>query len=225
MPLKAVIFDLDCTLTCRRSTISMAAKRLSELYADHLHPESLPVLEAAMRASDNFGYRHRKEFFEEVFAAECWHRTPDIDGALTWWTHRFGECNVLHEQTLPLLAEVRRRGLKLGLITNGSPITQQSKLDQVAIVPLFDHVVISGVFGKNKPDPSIFHHSCDTLGVKPAEAVYVGDHAHNDVTGAEAAGLHAVWITTGGPWPMDLPPPDRQINSLAELPAVLDRLS
>jgi putative hydrolase of the HAD superfamily len=224
MPLKAVIFDLDCTLTCRRSTMTTAAKQLSDLYADHLHPESLPVLEAAMRAADHFGYRPRREFFAEVFAAGCWRSTPTVESALDWWTHRFGQCNVLHEQVLPLLAEIRRRGLKLGMITNGPAVTQNAKLKQVGIVPLFDHIVIGGDFGKEKPDVSIFRHSCQSLGVALNEAVYVGDHAHNDITGAEAAGLHAIWITTGGPWPLDLPPPDRQIECLADLPAVLDTI-
>lgn len=225
MPLKAVIFDLDCTLTCRPSTLTMAAKKIGETYGEHLHPESLPVLEAAIKRADHSGYRPRREFFAEVFAAECWKSNPTVEELLNWWTHQFGTCNVLHAEALPLLHDVRRRGLKLGMITNGPGVTQQAKIKQVAIASYFDHIVIGGEFGEEKPHPSIFRHSCKALGVAPAEAVYVGDHAHNDITGAEAAGLHAVWITTGGPWPIDLPPPDRQISSLRDLPAVLDSFS
>lgn len=224
MPLKAVIFDLDCTLTCRPSTLAVTARQIAERYADYLHPGCLPVLEAAIKAADHSGYRPRREFFAEVFAAGCWKSAPPLDELLHWWTHDFGSCNVLHPQALPLLAEIRRRGLKLGMITNGSPVTQSAKIKTVGIGHLFDHIVIGGEFGDEKPHPSIFRHSCRSLGVAPAEAVYVGDHAHNDIAGASAAGLHPVWITTGGPWPDELPRPERQIDKLADLPRVLDTL-
>ena len=49
---------------------------------------------------------------------------------------------------------------KLLLLTNGSPDLQNTKLDITPeLVPYFDQIVISGAFGKGKPDPSIFEHA------------------------------------------------------------------
>lgn len=222
MAISAVIFDLDCTLTCRRSTIAAAARKIASLYPDYLDGDCADVLIDALQTADQFGYRDRTAFFEDVFAAKCWKRRPEMQELLDFWRNGFADCNVLHEQALPVLAELRSRGLKLGLITNGHSVTQNGKIRKLGIAGEFDHVIVSGDFGIDKPDARIFHHACNSLGVTPATAAYVGDHPRNDVMGAEQAGLTAIWIRTGGPWPVDAPGPTRQIEQLADLPALLD---
>jgi hypothetical protein len=59
---------------------------------------------------------------------------------------------------------------------------------------LVDFVVDSGVVGVEKPDPRIFRIACERAGVKPAEAVHVGDFYDIDVLGARAAGVHALLL-------------------------------
>jgi putative hydrolase of the HAD superfamily len=50
-------------------------------------------------------------------------------------------------------------------------------------------VIDSRVFGVEKPDPRIFHHVADLLGLPPERCVYVGDTVRYDVQGARGAGF------------------------------------
>ncbi|MCZ4142347.1 haloacid dehalogenase, partial [Escherichia coli] len=65
----------------------------------------------------------------------------------------------IYEETMDTLRELQGN-YKLLLLTNGCPALQQEKLDGVPeLAPFFDHIIISGSFGKGKPDPSIFEHA------------------------------------------------------------------
>ena len=64
-------------------------------------------------------------------------------------------------------------------------------------------VVDSAVVGARKPDPAIFGHALQALGVEPRAAVHVGDTVHADVVGARAAGLWAVHLDPFGFCPLD----------------------
>ncbi|MBX4149338.1 HAD family hydrolase [Paenibacillus lautus] len=100
----------------------------------------------------------------------------------------------VYEETFEVLKELQGN-VKLLLLTNGSPDLQQEKLDGVPeLVPYFDHIIISGDFGRGKPDVSIFQHALDLLGVEADQAVMVGDKLTTDIKGGNAAGLHTVWI-------------------------------
>jgi HAD superfamily hydrolase (TIGR01549 family) len=93
-----------------------------------------------------------------------------------------------------------RRAVSLGpvaLVTNGPPDIQRLKLEQTGLADHFSAVVISGELGLGKPDPEVFLHAAGSLGVRPQEAVMVGDSWERDIEGALGAGLSAIWISHG----------------------------
>jgi putative hydrolase of the HAD superfamily len=71
-----------------------------------------------------------------------------------------------------------------------------------------------------KPEPAIFDHVLDRLGVAPAAATMVGDSLRRDVDGALAAGLRPVWINRAARPRPDDRPDLVEIRGLAELPEV-----
>lgn len=107
---------------------------------------------------------------------------------------------LLHDDTLETLATLRaaRPGIRIGVITNGDPVFQQSKLDTVGLTPLVDGVVASGSLGITKPDARIFEYAAAQLGVDVADAVYVGDRLRTDAIGAASAGMTGVWLNRRG---------------------------
>ncbi|OWR32777.1 haloacid dehalogenase [Saccharibacillus sp. O23] len=124
----------------------------------------------------------------------------------------------VYEETYEVLDELKGR-VKLLLLTNGCPSLQQEKLDGVPqLVPYFDHIVISGTFGKGKPDTSIFRHALDLLGVAPEEALMVGDKQSTDIRGALDTGIPSVWINRVGRPPHSGIVPVYQIDTLRDLP-------
>lgn len=109
----------------------------------------------------------------------------------------------------------------LGVLSN-SPRSEKT-LDRLGLRRFFDAVVAASD-PHRKPHPAAFRRAYRLLGVRPAEAVYVGDSLANDVEGALSAGLIPVWVDRHGD---DYPLPNgaRSIASLEELPSLLDELT
>ncbi|GIP64099.1 putative uncharacterized hydrolase YsaA [Virgibacillus pantothenticus] len=88
-----------------------------------------------------------------------------------------------------------RADYKLALLTNGSPDLQRTKLDMTPqLEPYFDEIVVSGAFGRGKPDPTIFQYMLAKLGVDKTEAVMVGDNLNTDILGASHIEMASIWI-------------------------------
>ncbi|GAA0137264.1 HAD family hydrolase [Paenibacillus sp. YSY-4.3] len=123
----------------------------------------------------------------------------------------------VYEETFQVLKELKGK-VKLLLLTNGCPALQQEKLDGVPeLAPFFDEIIISGAFGKGKPDSTIFRHALERLGVEANEAIMVGDKLTTDIIGSLGVGMTAVWINRVGHTRNDEIIPNYEINHLSEL--------
>ncbi|MNP63333.1 putative HAD-hydrolase YfnB [compost metagenome] len=91
--------------------------------------------------------------------------------------------------------------------------------------PYFDEIIISGKFGKGKPDPTIFHHALEKLGVEPKETIMVGDKLTTDIKGALGVGVTAVWINRDEKKRDDEIVPNYEINHLSQLHDIIEELS
>jgi putative hydrolase of the HAD superfamily len=112
----------------------------------------------------------------------------------------------------------------LGLLTNGASCLQREKLACSGLSSYFQAVVVAGEFGASKPDPAIFEHTLALLGARPEDACMIGDNLTRDIEGANAAGIAGIWLNRGpqpAPAHREL---HREISSLAELPALLERI-
>jgi putative hydrolase of the HAD superfamily len=94
---------------------------------------------------------------------------------------------------LETLAEVRSRGLPLGLISMCAPDTP-AMWRASGLAGSVDVEVFSSETGLRKPDPAIYRYACERLGVKPSSCLFCGDGAYGELTGAEAVGMTAVEI-------------------------------
>ena len=100
----------------------------------------------------------------------------------------------LYEDTYEIL-DALKGNYKLVLLTNGAPSLQNLKLEITPeLVPYFDHIIISGDFGKGKPDASIFEHVCDVVGITADEGIMVGDNLMTDILGSSRINMRNVWI-------------------------------
>jgi putative hydrolase of the HAD superfamily len=94
---------------------------------------------------------------------------------------------------------------------------QAPKIAQLAIHHYLSTVVISEAVQVQKPDPRIFTHALAQIGCQASDTWFVGDHPVNDVLGAAAVGLRAIWLTGVCPWPPDRPAAQWQIATLGDI--------
>jgi HAD superfamily hydrolase (TIGR01662 family) len=104
----------------------------------------------------------------------------------------------LYEDALPVLAALRERGLKVGLLSNSARDLDEFVAHHGLAV---DAVLTSGTHGKTKPHRTIFRRMLELLDVSPREAVMIGDDLRDDVEGAAAVGMRAVLVDREGRYP------------------------
>ena len=168
---------------------------------------------------DANGYEERHVAFA-AGVQECELPSHAVSELVTDFENRFPDRCVPMDGMLETLSALQERGVPLGLITNGSTVIQTRKIELLGLSKFFRCIVISEAFGARKPDPAIFIHTTDCLGVEPSEALYVGDNPGADVHGANLAGLVSVWMED----PFFAPPEsaDHRISELGEILAILE---
>lgn len=117
------------------------------------------------------------------------------------------------------LDRLRQRGIRLGLVTNGTAADQRAKIQRFDLARHFDHIQIEGEFGCGKPDPRVYRAAMEALRSAPDETGFVGDNLEWDVAAPQRLGLYAIWIDTAR---QGLPPgatvqPHHIVHALAEL--------
>jgi putative hydrolase of the HAD superfamily len=121
---------------------------------------------------------------------------------------------VLFDDVLEALDDLKKRGLKLGLISNIER-DMSATLEKLGLSARLDIVVTSQDAGFTKPQPEIFRFALDKAGVKPDEAAYVGDQYQVDVIGSESAGMKGILLDRDGYYKENLDCP--KVKSLSEL--------
>ncbi len=135
-----------------------------------------------------------------------------------------------------VLAEVKRRGLRVGLISNTGRTpgyALREILDRLGLARFIDIMVFSNEHGECKPRQSIFEALRKPLGVPFDEMLFVGDNLYVDVHGAQQCGMRAVHFVPDRRGSAVAPPvdhghriePDATIKDLRDLPRLIDALS
>jgi len=93
------------------------------------------------------------------------------------------------------IIEIKKRGIKVAIVSNAS--SQEAvelALERHNFINMVDAVVTSRLVGVRKPDPRIFLYTLDLIGVKPSDAIFVGDREYEDVCGARFVGMKAIHL-------------------------------
>lgn len=212
----AVLFDLDDTLHDRRATIppfvNSQARRLL----------SMPALDAARFAERFVQLEQRGRIWKDQVYRDLGREFPQARGAdkrlLEDYLQSFpGTCR-LRQGAGELLRNLRSKGVKLGIITNGRSDMQLAVVNALGLGDLVDVVVISEQVGMRKPNPGIFDRALMQIGVEARSAIFVGDDWQADVEGALSAGFGEVyWFDWATAAQAGLPPGTSRVSSFAEL--------
>jgi len=102
----------------------------------------------------------------------------------------------INQSILDALSLLKEIGVRIGLISNCTP-EEITAWESSKLAKFFDDVIFSFEAKCAKPDPKIYLTACKNLGVKPKDALFIGDGGSNELVGAAKVGLnayHATWF-------------------------------
>jgi HAD superfamily hydrolase (TIGR01509 family) len=118
---------------------------------------------------------------------------PELVRELTERTTTFLQTGVhLWEDSVPVMQELRRRGLSIAIVSNCDHSTRPV-VERLGLVEEADAVILSFEIGAAKPSPVIYRAALERLGVESAHALFVDDQAAY-CDGAAALGIQTALI-------------------------------
>ncbi len=220
----AVIFDVGNTLTCPDwQRITAQTEKRFALCPDEtsLQHSLCKVLREADGDADFLrtlaqkgiaaNWHFRRVYVDQGLDESQLAQLSDALDALHRERHLW---TALNEEAIHVLEELKRRGLRLAVISNSEDGRVAELLRALDIFHRFDLCVDSHLVEYAKPDARIFLDTVHQLNVEPQQAIYVGDSYTQDILGASEAGLRAVLYD-----PLDLQPEANvlRIKTLQEL--------
>ena len=122
-----------------------------------------------------------------------------------------------------MLAELQARGIKLAILSNGTPDMLAAAINNSGIAEYFDAVLSVEEVGVFKPHPSVYGMAPQRLKVNKEQICFLSSNGW-DAFAAKAFGFRVLWCNRFGQMPERLPgTPDGEITDLAMLPARLAR--
>ncbi|KGT47607.1 HAD family hydrolase [Acinetobacter sp. HR7] len=227
MTIRAVLFDLDNTLTHRDLSVQAYSRYLADYYTHSLQQVEIEKITEIVRRIDNGGYPKKELLTHSTIGGSvahalreelAWRAQPSLEELTDFWFQNFGQFAVAMPQAEQLLQSLKSADYKLAVISNGGHETRLNIINGLGFSHYFDEIISSGLVGISKPNPEIFLHTAEKLEVAPEHCLYIGDHPINDIQGAENAGMQSLWIE-GFHAPVQ--PIERKIKNLVE---VLDYL-
>ena len=230
---KALLLDLDDTILDWYSDPDLAWLQLCRESADILGDVPAEELQAAVLQARDWYWsdmerarlgrlnmlQARRDILLAAFARFNFSDSRLITRMVERYNHINDEAMRPFPGAIETLRQLKKTGIHLGLVTNGSAEMQRAKIERFSLAKYFDHIQIEGELGIGKPEERAFQHALESLGVGHTEAWMVGDNLEFDIRGAQQVGIYAIWVDTHG---SGLPDgttvrPDMTIRSLSDL--------
>lgn len=120
-----------------------------------------------------------------------------------------------------LLGRLKAAGLRLAILSNGTPLMLEAVVKNAKLDGLFDGILSVEDVGAYKPSRKVYQLAVDRLAVPKDNICFLSSNAW-DAYAASAFGMQVVWCNRYGQRPERLPgKPDDEIRSLDALPALL----
>ena len=207
MPLlQAIFFDLDDTLY---STSEFAARaRLASMEAMVALGLKMPAEELVRELEEvisefTSNYEHHFDKLLLRIPRKAWdgvNRAVLIAGAIVAYHETKSRELAPYPDAVVLLKKLSAIPIVRGVITSGLEIKQAEKLVRLKVLDYLSPgaIFISDQIGISKPNRKLYMRACDSIGVSPKAAMYVGDHPAHDIDPANAIGMATVLVKRGG---------------------------
>lgn len=190
-----IIFDLDGTLVDSAPDLSNSINAmLSTLECEPFHDDLIHswvgngakiLVERALSGQRDINTQLDDEYCDKALAIFLNH-------------YKENACvhTKLYEGVGSTLAELKKRGYTLNIVTNKPLMFVSPILETLGIKDYFDIVLGADSLPKKKPDPMPLSHICKTQHIDIKHCVMIGD-SHNDILAANAIEMESVGLTYG----------------------------
>ena len=122
-----------------------------------------------------------------------------------------------------MLRELKGRGMKLAILSNGTPPMLAAVVRNSGLEDVFDAVLSVEEVGVYKPHPSVYRLAAERLQIAPARICFLSSNGW-DAYSAKAFGFRVLWCNRFGQAPERIPAtPDGEIGDLGALPALVSQ--
>jgi len=221
---KAVIFDLDNTLVD-----FMAMKRQAIDAAVHAMIDAglnLPPEEIKTRIDTI--YKERGIEFQNVFDQLLYDVFNKVNykilsaGIISYRRAREAAL-VPYPHVYMTLVELLKLGIRLGVVSDAPAREAWLRLCYLNFHHIFHSVVTFEDTGMRKPNPEPFRKALELLGVKPQDALMVGDWAERDIIGAANIGMKTVFARYGDTFGTVDPKADYEVTDVKEILRIVEK--
>ncbi len=223
--MKDIFFDLDDTIFDFKKAEAIAMKTTLEHYGieptqDVIHLYSVinqsqwELLEKKLLTKNEVKIRRFKLFLDALM------HTAKPEEVAAFYENRLSIGHYFIEGAEEMLRALHG-AYRLHLVSNGVYEVAMSRLNSSTIVPLFDHIFISGALGVDKPAKEFFDACFAQISdFDPAQAIIVGDSLTSDILGGKNAGITTIWFNPHQKSATSIIP-DYEINNLGEIEELL----
>jgi putative hydrolase of the HAD superfamily len=203
---KGVLFDVGDTLITADPPVHEVALTMSSQFFPSLAPSLLLSALAAARAFFNKYYVNYSSQEEDRLLADmaqamrtALRETADVDIDFLPFVKRVRDSIRYRPfpDVLPTLRSLLERGKTLAVVSNWDPALS-TLLAELGLAEFFTFILPSAEIGVEKPDGRIFKLALQRLGLRPQEAVHIGDKYEADVVGARAVGITPILLDRKG---------------------------
>ena len=224
--IRAVIFDWGGTLTPWHTIDHEALWR--SVCAPHFPAGEAARVAAAICAAEHELWRAAAADHVSATLDQVMERAgvEPTDALLAGYFETWDPHTLTDPEAPPLLRELRRRGIKVGVLSN--TMWPRSAHERVflrdEVLDLIDAAVYTSEIAWSKPHPEAFRAVMAAVGVdNPATCVFVGDRPYDDIHGAKSVGMRAVLIPHSAVPRFEGAVPDAVITRLSELLPLIDQ--
>jgi putative hydrolase of the HAD superfamily len=222
--IKAIIFDFDNTLMdfmrMKKAAVESAVDAMIDAGLPYQKEDMIEKIYKVYTAEgiedqqifDKVLHKELGKIDYKILAAGIIGYRRAKDGTLALYPHV--------QLTLTGLA---RMGLKMAVVSDAPRLPVWLRICGLGLQHYFDTVITSEDSGVKKPHEKPFLMAMERLGVKPNEAIMIGDWAERDVVGAKKVGLKTVFARYGDTLATKESGADYDIQDIAELLAIVQK--
>ena len=228
--IKGIAFDFDHTLYDRDATYENMLESFLQFFSPYLQKGLGPqeVLRTIQTCDRTGIYKdaHWEGIYRDTLASGIFAVHPSYEVYYEGYIkENYPQSIALYKDTISALEQLRSLGYKVGILTNGPSQYQRDKVERVGLDRHVDAVVVGGDLPNPKPHKDAFAEVCRQMGCTLEECAYVGDNPINDVDGPRKAGMTAIWFRSVGTWLDGVEPAEYAVDTLGEIPALLEKIN